>query len=190
MQEHPIIFSSEMVRAIIEGRKTQTRRVIKEISSAESVAPNERENLSICCPYGQVGDRLWVREKFLLRGQGKLVIYAADLDSVEAAGIAGLYGGWKPSIHMPRWASRLTLAITEIRVQRVWEISEEDAKAEGANPAWLPRPISPTNYGTFKLGNEPTHKEAFKVAWDSINAKRGYEWDKNVWVWDISFRKV
>lgn len=206
MKERPILFSSPMVRAILEGRKTQTRRVIadqendwasvhpdgsglgwiawapKPETAAFTVKAYPGED-GFKCPHGVPGDRLWVRETWLDisehgfdAGGGEhfynKVAYRASNDPVTNG------SPWRPSIFMPRWASRITLEITGVRVQRVQEISEEDANAEGVVPA-VP---------TVKLLGE--YRVAYKHLWDSLNAKRGYGWDKNPWVWVIEFKRV
>ena len=165
MKERPIIFSTPMVKAILDGRKTQTRRVIKDqppLSMRDMFKP---KNLK--CPYGQVGDRLWVRETFKPYNCMGGFAYKADGDL--STGFP-----WKPSIHMPRGASRITLEITESRAERLQDISEEDAKAEGVK--CCPNAVS-------------DYKHHFMILWDSINGKK-YPWDSNPWVWVISFKVV
>ena len=126
MKERPILFSGEMVRAILDGRKSQTRRVVKP------------EPPSWCEKAGVSVTRLWVQETWLPRAKATDAVYRADFDEIEAAGIGGMYGGWRPSIHMPRWASRITLELIDVRVGRVQEISETDAMREGMDPLPLP----------------------------------------------------
>ena len=164
MSEKPIIFSSEMVKSILEGRKTQTRRVIKQ-----------QENHAIDnCPFGKPGDTLWVREKFLMHyPEDHSVLY---VDDMEKAGFKQSEWCWKPSIHMPRWASRINLVIKSVRVERLWYISENDAIAEGATPSCVGDDLDYLKY-----------RSGYMFLWDSINAKRGYGWDKNPWVWVIEF---
>lgn len=195
MKERPILFSSEMVRAILEGRKTQTRRVIND----EYMGVVERVDLGmddywhgfhgriICfhrkCPYGQPGDRLWVRETFWHYGLGselggRQYYYKCDMD-LPAEFQIDHFMKWKPSIFMPRWASRIQLEITNIRVERVQEISEEDAKAEGSI-AWHD---THPDHGTV-------YKPEYRLLWDKINAKRGYSWTSNPWVWVVEFRRL
>jgi len=192
MRERPIIFSGPMVRAILDGRKTQTRRAVKSsgIWSVEdrdgSRWPGYENNYGewqwMACPYGQPGDRLWVRECWGLRdtqpkdGPERAVIgYRAD---GETAAPNGRYQLWRPSIHMPRWASRITLEITGVRVERVQDISEEDARAEGVSETC----VLPGDRGSFI--------PSFGMLWEQINAKRGYGWDVNPWVWVIEFRRT
>jgi len=186
VKERPILFSTEMVRAILEGRKTQTRRVIKPkpwLIDPHKVEYNlwecgdGKETYLIKCPYGKPGDLLWVRETWGLYdtqpkdGPGKALLFyrASDGESYELR-----YQLWRPSIFMPRWASRITLKIINVRVERLQDISEEDAIKEGA---------------TFRKG-EWGELDAFNYIWDSINAKRGYSWDSNPWVWVIEFKRV
>ncbi len=183
MKEHPILFSGEMVRAILEGRKTMTRRVAK-YKGTGGLPPmmNEGEE-EAWCPYGQVGDRLWVRETW--RGKGyahSFIEYRADMGCKQDVGwghplpVRWGDGKWKPSIHMPRWASRITLEITGVKVERVRDISMDDAWNECVpiEPSW------------------PYYEavEHFRRLWDSINYKRGFGWDVNPWVWAITFKVV
>lgn len=179
MSEHPILFSGPMVRAILGGRKTMTRRVIKP-----QPPPDLKEQLLahgvmlinrawFLCPYGQPGDRLWVREAFKLWPNGE-IFYAAT-PAPEKRGKFLPLGNWKPSIFMPRWASRITLEITAVRVERIQDISEEDIYAEGClYTPWLP-------------SGDPL---VFQNVWDSLNAKRGYGWENNPWTWVISFKRL
>lgn len=170
IKERPILFSGEMVRAILDGRKTQTRRVVKGIAldwlapdmfTPRFVASPEND----LCQYGKVGDRLWVRETFQPYGDG--YAYRATPAIPENH-------NWKPSIFMPRAASRITLEITNVRVERLNEISDKDAEAEGVE-AWS------------NSGNSPAWK--FQCLWDRINGKK-YPWSSNPWVWVIEFRKI
>lgn len=199
MRERPILMCGEMVRAILEGRKTQTRRVCKFLSDSESWSKQmdfERKlgdspTLKILleqCPYGTVGDRLWVREKFMCAeecGHGVGVprlFYTADKPASDPRGGKVWCGpdmtwGIHPSIHMPRWASRITLEITGVRVERVQEITEADAEAEGVQ---FMRDIPDAD-------ETLTARTLYEILWDSINAKRGYGWDKNPWVWVVVF---
>ncbi len=224
--ERPILFSGPMVRAILDGRKTQTRRVFKhqpeedrsrlvvgsyhptiivrgeEAPGAETFgAYSDDGDFALPCPYGVVGDRLWVREThsiFDLRPEScdtefsayptgpcpVAVGYFADDSSRE---ITITPEQWRepfdcdhviprPSIHMPRWASRITLEITAIRVERIRDISAEDCRAEGVDGG--------------DSTNELGWRYSFGSLWNSINEKRGYGWDANPWVWAISFRRV
>ena len=174
-----------MVRAIISGKKTQTRRVIKpqpiyfahggQLAFADKHShPHFDHKRGIKQPY-EVGDLLWVREAWASSKQAVgpeeacYVYRATDPDWSEFQGWR-----WKPSIFMPKKASRLHLMVTGVRVERLHSISEEDAKAEGVDPdAVIPFFMS--------------HKETFMILWDDINKKRGYGWDTNPWVWVVDF---
>jgi len=221
MKEHPILFSGEMVRAILEGRKTQTRRVVKPQPPLIANWAYGNPELSSCgfgntgygyahyvggafkrfrCPYGQPGDRLWVRETWQLvreqgyngpetwieewpRGkpipkswpEGWWLDFRADKDPLGSS--------WRPSIFMPRWASRITLEVVSVRVERVQAISEGDAKAEGVTP----EKRNPYLKDGQILYNEIPARVLFKSIWDSVNAKRGGKkwlvepWD--LWLW-------
>jgi hypothetical protein len=202
MKEHPILFSGPMVRAILEGRKTMTRRVVKpqlrpltpddtwyladrklwtfapkkggHFTSSDVAwfnLPSVMADIQRPCPYGVPGDRLNVRETWNADGCDH-VIFKADGGSATAAGYAA-EPKWKPSIHMPRKYCRILLEVVSVRVERVQDISEEDAKAEGVD--WYPalQPIA-----------------MFQDLWDSINAKRGLGWDVNPWVWVVEFKRV
>ena len=189
MKEHPIIFSAEMVRAILDGRKTQTRRIIKPQPPPEYYENNEKgyaqshhRNWTVC-PYGQPKDRLWVRENIRWHKEGTPTRYGADGCPVMRDGesVAWIFNeGHMPSIHMPRWASRITLEITDVRVERLIEISGEDLEAEGFR--------SPLGGHLSDDYAELTGQ--FSVLWDSLNAKRGFCWDTNPWVWVISFKRI
>jgi hypothetical protein len=180
-----------MVRAILEGRKTMTRRVVKK-QPVSGFDETFYRNGMIKCPHGTPGDCLWVREtwakalwsdsclpleRYLPGSKYQGALYAAtphpDYHNK---------GLWKPSIFMPRWASRITLEIGCIRVERLQEITEEDAKAEGISegPALFYK-------GPTKVW--PNRREAFRDLWDTLNAKRGYGWGVNPWVWVISFTR-
>lgn len=191
MKERPILFSGPMVRAILAGRKTQTRRICKkawwdEFTWAGDVYParesgwiawwpkgdaefTKRAYLDgFLCPYGQPGDRLWVRETWLLvddMNGSQQVHYRADNEDIP--------GSWKPSLFMPRWASRISLEITGVRVERLQGITEEDAQKEGVE--------IDGHYSMF-------YKTAFKKLWDSINGKK-HPWESNPWVWCIEFKR-
>jgi hypothetical protein len=183
VRERPILFSSPMVRAILEGRKTQTRRVIGN-GTAEDIyrrwADPEQspQVVRLACRYGQPGDLLWVRETWAT-DDDKTFWYRADGETYNA----GL--PWRPSIHMPRAASRITLEIVSVRVERVQDISREDARAEGLT--W----VAPT-WGIPGIANSwnGDPRESFKALWNDINAKRGHGWDSNPWVWVVEFKRL
>ncbi len=196
MKERPVIFNGEMVRAIIDGRKTQTRRVMKvqpkpsetrsgdfwfsskKLESMVHVSDFTPGNSPIadchlffqehCCPFGQVGGRLWVRETF--GDCGNRLVYRADTED----GAASQVKRWVLSIHMPREACRILLEITAVRVERLNDISEEDAKAEGA----------PTELCI--IGEK--HYMGFRTLWKSIYGEES--WSANPWVWVIEFKQV
>lgn len=182
MKEHPILFTTEMVRAIIEGRKTQTRRVVKpqpihiewfthQNGWCAKVAENRYEMKE--CPYGVPGDRLWVRETWC--PCRVFTIYRADCIDDKPSENTDEWNEprgdkWRPSIHMPRTESRILLEVTNVRVERVQEISEADIIAEGCPKAYL-------------LG-----RNWYQPLWDTINAKRGYPWKSNPWAWVVLFK--
>jgi len=175
MKEHPIPFRPEMVTAILENRKTMTRRPIRFKPYADEkfgAYPHE-------CPYGRPGDRLWVRETWTNENCEE-PIYRADGHKIDWS---GKKIKWKPSRFMPRWASRITLEILNLGVERLQEITEEDARAEGI--IWTQIETSPGS-GIFK----PYAIEEFKHLWNSIYSKKGMGWEGNPWVWCISFRRI
>ena len=191
--EHPILFSGEMVRAIMEGRKTQTRRVIKPQPNDIRESPFVKSGIEDTHGYEikrkyAPGDKLWVRETwmpFTENGvRSGMAIYRAT-DKPEQDGDRPLK--WRPSIFMPRWASRITLEVVSVRVERVQDISEEDALSEGIS-FWKPKEMDNRPFEENFWTNYPQF--AFQNLWDSINAKRGYGWDANPWVWVIEFRRV
>ncbi|HFN7502179.1 TPA: hypothetical protein ACHGXE_002051 [Escherichia coli] len=201
MTERGMIFNGEMVRAILDGRKTQTRRVVKfkprepglnlnfsglklghyrtgdasggyVLASRGAMGCWNDKTYPVHCPYGQPGDRIWVRETFSAVPDHdepagcSALLYAADGN--------GPYGKWTPSIHMPRWASRILLKITDVRVERLNSISEEDAKAEGG-----PTECCVIGYKHF-LG--------FRSLWKAIYGDES--WQANPWVWVIEFKRI
>ena len=169
MKERPILFSGDMVRAILAGEKTQTRRVAK-------IQPMDWSKTYFRCPYGQPGDRLWVRETFMPLTKG----YAYRADNLINEKFPGTK--WKPSIFMPRKANRIMLEITNIRVERLQEITPSDYRNEGIN-IFYPA-------GMNSLDIESMLKQRWIDLWDSINLKRGQGWNKNPWVWVIEFKRV
>jgi hypothetical protein len=239
MNEHPIIFSGEMIRAILEGRKTQTRRIVKPqpgiglfarscfrgidkpepaFAMMEVGARDGKFLHYLNCPYGMPGGRPWVRETFAQMYVGDGCIYEEDFDNgQECKGCKGCTieyradhpeerrpGGWDGALdlegpdaphwhspyHMHRWQSRLTLEIKSIRVERLQDISEVDARAEGAcnREAYI---------AAGKFGHRDPNsslitlpRTLFAGLWDSINAKRGFCWETNPWVWVIEFERI
>ncbi|EPV3838541.1 hypothetical protein Q4R42_16165 [Morganella morganii subsp. sibonii] len=212
MKERGIIFNADMVRAILDGRKTQTRRIMKpqptpcdyidwrrnargghvwpsNIFRTMLHVEGELQNgdggwkglVGDTCPFGDIDDRLWVREAFQvgLCTESTIAYKATHKPSDLEEGWHEKIK-WRPSIHMPRWASRILLEITGVRVERLQSTSEEDAKAEGFDNSqsdaansigWFEKPI-----------------RAFRRAWENIYGADG--WDSNPWVWVIEFRRV
>ena len=180
-KEHPILFSAPMVRALLNGSKTQTRRVVKPTPEwiGQSGVLSYRGRVGLphaLSPYGQPGDRLWVRETWMdLRGvEGALggAMYRATFGNAPEG------GKWRPSIHMPRWASRITLEITSVRVERLQDISEADALEEGITYNDLPNNgLAPRRARTW-----------YCSLWEQINGPGS--WDANPWVWVIEFKRV
>lgn len=195
MKERPILFSGPMVRAILDGRKTQTRRVVKPQPETATDCPYHvgvgQSRKSRTCPYGTVGDRLWVREAWLpfdqdhVIGDCKVAYMAEATPTSEEIRKEYIREGrnyrWRPSIHMPRWASRITLEITGVRVERLQEISETDAIAEGAMSQLCSMHDQPD---AMKF----THRNGFTNLWQSINGPES--WASNPWVWVIEFRRL
>lgn len=223
MKERPILFSASMVRALLDGSKKQTRRVVKPQFAADAI-PVEmpatdpaggwvvpgHSGVWWCdaaanpddvrrCPYGQPGDRLWVREAHYLTDDGdtEYAVYAADdlatyqhLRSIDAlpsdfpADVKAQHRRLRPSIHMPRWASRITLEITSVRVERLQDISEADALAEG---------IVRQPDGGYGLA-DTTHyhftdpRQSYFSLWEAINGAGSVE--ANPWAWAVSFRRL
>lgn len=205
MKERPILFNGEMVRAILDGRKTQTRRILgnkkvwpsdiiqdtdwidgKEVSLGFESDDHGWLNTELMCPYGQPGDRLWVRETHAIvprtayaQSTGVEQV-ASPFDSHDAAVFREGWerskpGRWRPSIHMPRWASRITLEITAVRVERLQDISEEDAQAEGA--------------GIPLTGHDDDFcRGVFMELWKSVYGAES--WKLNPWVWVLEFKRL
>ncbi|HBC3301821.1 TPA: hypothetical protein KDU95_003462 [Escherichia coli] len=186
MKERGMIFNDEMVRAILGGNKTQTRRIVEEKFYGRAVAA---ELLAKHCPYGQPGDRIWVRETYRVHGKATDVatlVYRASVRNswteqthrvpVEVCN-KPVSEKWTPSIHMSRWASRILLEITDVRVERLHDMSEADAKAEGATPA------------TYKITpSEAVYRVGFGDIWRSIYGQDN--WLSNPLVWVIEFKRI
>ncbi len=229
LRERPILFSGPMVRAILNGSKTQTRRVVKpqptnrhvfRAVSGHEWLGHERTWLwdarwedergrhgtfvgDFRCPYGQPGDRMWVRESWAtptsydslspseaMATMGQRLPFGAPQVWYRASTREQNQANhrWRPSIHMPRRISRLTLEITEVRVERLQEITEADARAEGI-----------TDGGCLSCGESepcgcanpaPDARDSFAWLWNQINEARGFGWHANPWVWVIGFRRV
>ncbi|HCI2791682.1 TPA: hypothetical protein NOT72_002574 [Pseudomonas aeruginosa] len=217
MKERPILFNDQMVRAILEGRKTVTRRVMKpqptpskdgghhwpcKVHQSMLHVERELQNGECCwcglaeaaCPYGQPGDRLWVREAWAADAQvdaiaprdlsqGEPIWYPADF-SVRQTGCSMISKGrGRPSIHMPRWASRILLEITAVRIERLQDISEKQALAEG---------VELEGEGVCWAGAAGTASdspvESFRLLWELINGAGS--WNANPWVWVVEFKRV
>ncbi|HFE3481497.1 TPA: hypothetical protein ACF3IV_001856 [Enterobacter hormaechei] len=211
MKERGMIFNGEMVRAILDGRKTQTRRIINpqpEATLSGSLSGKwlnrplnglllpKIEDIAIHCPFGVVGDRIWVRETWAR--------YNIDQNSHDIAYRATTpadwpeEGRWRPSIHMPRWASRIMLEITDVRVERLQDISEEDAKAEGL--AEITKDGSLFKFGIPDRDGYPgaddngwpwtewerNPVDSYCKLWQSIYGEES--WQANPWVWVIEFK--
>lgn len=190
MAERPILFSGPMVRAIIEGRKTQTRRAVKGLAldwlnDARFTPGYVAAASNGLCPFGYAGDRLWVRETFAeVNG---CLLYRADQEYAVRR--------WTPSIHMPRSACRLVLDISDVRIERLQDITDQDAVAEGCR--WVGTRGGRDVYSAssrapgvrvenFNPTGAPSAREAFEGLWASINGRDS--WDANPWVWVVSFR--
>lgn len=184
----PILFNSEMINAILDGRKSQTRRIIKpqplnpKWSGSEWIETgcDDTKHFVLKCSY-KVGMRLWVRETFITGthiGHAPWVRYRATDEADIPKGAK-----WSPSIFMPRWASRISLEIVDMRVERIQDISEDDAWDEGINEKEANKRPYINKYGVGCA------TAVFSNLWESINGKRGYGWAENPWVWAISFKK-
>ncbi|MCW9408936.1 hypothetical protein N5I62_04035 [Klebsiella quasipneumoniae] len=215
MKERGMIFNGEMVRAILDGRKTQTRRIMKvqpvlngnfyEVFGAawskgmKSIPALPGHSLSTRCPFGAVGDRIWVREAFRVHSRATdvatLVYKASERNSwteqthrvpVAVCNKPATPEKWTPSLHMPRWASRILLEITDVRVERLNAISEEDARAEGIIDGGCLNCGEPEPCGC--ANPDPDATDAFAYLWQSIYGQEN--WNANPWVWVISFKRV
>lgn len=203
MKERPIIFNDEMVRAILAGRKTQTRRIVKPQPEFRDVGgvfhswafkkrhaagfwlyPNAKEHILPECQFGQPDDRLLVRESIRYSKEHGNHYYFADSAGVGNLVHARLPKKSVPSIHMPRWASRITLEITGVRVERLQDIGEEDAIAEGVE-THIDDGV--TYYGGYGCGDVRPDR-AFQVLWQSIYGVDS--WGANPWVWVIEFKRL
>jgi hypothetical protein len=235
VKERPILFSGDMVRALLDGRKTVTRRIVmpqpsgkflgllKRPLRAEKDEPvlrawfrageGEQSSHEVTCPYGQTGDILWVRETFVAFGRwetrfseekgrdewhfvdmtletGRAYRYDGALPNAQRGGTTPAW--WKrPSIFMPRAAARIALEVTGVRVERLQDISEVDAIAEGIRQhdqrnGWVNECQLPDGKRHF----DSSAYGMFRQLWDSLNAARGCGFDVNPWVWCISFKRI
>lgn len=219
MKETQLLFTAPMVRAVLAGTKTQTRRLIKPrhdwtMDERDDGAPwpffmdyvhGEPEPVEVPCPYGAPGDRLWVKETWRAEERGADAIdgvrFRADDAFVEIAPTQaaanewvdaydnGKHGNkWRPSIFMPRWASRITLEVTDVRVERVQSISDADIAAEGVTEAAVRelRVHKSAKAWTDTVGAMP--RDLWRIVWSTINGAES--WGSNPWVWVLSFRRV
>lgn len=211
MKERPIIMSGESVLAILAGRKTQTRRVVKPqpYSGAEPIGraasqfggrksgfgwafriPDGSKTGQACWAPWAPGDRLWVREAWEIEPGYRpildIVHYRADGDPLPDPGEEGIRLAWRSPLFMPRWASRLTLEVVEVRVQLVQEISRRDAEAEGVAGVVLSDFTDDSVYGQVLL--DPV--AGYRASWDALNAKRGFPWASNPFVWVVEFKAL
>lgn len=209
IKERPILFSAPMIRALLDGRKSQTRRIAKVtddgckpgmITPLVGFTPRNIANHISYCPYGKIGDRLWVRETFCIVddtefGGDKWIDYRATPRYSEShpAGWENEPKNtealkWKPSIHMPRWASRILLEITNVSVERLNDISEEDAVLEGIEPE--PGTSHWKNYDTLPGGWRYLESpiQSYRTLWESINGQGS--WNLNPFCWVIEFRRI
>ena len=210
IKERPILFLAPMVRAILEGRKTVTRRPVKATKAhadgfmmldhgkgwrpynafGDFVSDHEGMEYPIACPYGKLGDRLWVRETCFINDYREASVPEQERADCEihyrADGIPDFEGEeelirWRPSIHMPRWASRILLEVTDVRVERLQDITEEQALAEG---------IKKHSDGGYHVEDGKHYSdspvESFACLWSSV----GGNWDANPWVWCVSFKRI
>ncbi|WLG64798.1 hypothetical protein PSH90_12055 [Pseudomonas sp. FP1762] len=194
IKERPILFSAPMVRAILDGRKTVTRRPMKgsALKWLEEFVPEfVSHSANGLCPFGRPGERLWVREAFGLQvrhyggGTGEHIVYrATNPNAIYCKSAEGREYPvkWKPSIHMPRHSSRILLEITDVRVERLQDITYEQAAAEGVHRGPLREWCASDEGGACHKYPIP----AFRDLWQST----GGDWDANPWVWCVSFRRV
>lgn len=220
VKERPILFSAPMVRAILEGTKSQTRRIVKPQPPAyagdieeSSDYPGEffywlggsDHGATFLCPYGQPGDRLWVRESWLFVGtdmarlgrthvnQDGVIEYQDGTRQTFTTHHANVERWmtrkqqWRPSIHMPRWASRILLEVTAVRVERLKSISQEDALEEGVTRQML------NDFGCAAGESEEDFnfhraRRTFQLLWESINGPGS--WEANPWVWVVEFKRL
>ncbi len=211
MRERPIPFSAPMVRAVLAGTKTQTRRVVKPqpfqedrdicrpstgwavVDRQGAIQRWDPGHIRQSCPYGQPGDRLWVREAWRADRAfdavpprsipvGSPTFMEASRDSWLGGPHDGQPGALRPGMFMPRWASRITLEVTGVRVERLQGISEADAQAEGAPSADL------ASGRECIFPHQGTHRWGFQLLWESINGPGS--WAANPWVWVVEFRRA
>ena len=216
--DHRICEREDSIKAILDGRKIQTRKVIypqPELdpdgakygmggfwwASSKCLSMVTVEQMPCLCPYGQIGNKLWVPEPWLLYNHlGTFVgsIPKQRCSSALSVGykVDGLdpenIFGWRPSITMSKWAARIWLEITDIRVERVRDITDKDALAEGIITTYNECQFPPVPWYTYSgaIHQYVFPRVAFEHLWDTINAKRGYGWDIDPWVWVLTFKKI
>lgn len=195
MKERPILFSTEMVQAIIEGRKTMTRRLLK-VRGCKPFIPDdhftkediERWNKNYH-PYGNTGEILWVRESFCNVNKPDFdPEFVYKTESLDAEDYDPTEWNWKPSIHMPKAAARIYLEITNIRVERLNVITEDDAMREGVDRSFFYKRNIATPESLEEFYNQGFYKRGFRIIWKSINGMDS--WKSNPWVWVISFKTL
>ncbi|MHB2060267.1 hypothetical protein [Pseudomonas monsensis] len=199
-KERPILFSAPMVRAILDGRKTVTRRPVKvqprsraDIGSYGKGQPFIRNpdvtKRNTECPFGKPGERLWVRETCLINDYRETNVpeeERAETEIVYRADPLPCWEGeeseirWRPSIHMPRWACRILLEITDVRVERLQDISRADIRAEGLQ--------CPPELASDDVS--PNYRDWYPAAWKELWNSTGGDWDANPWVWVVEFKRV
>jgi len=242
MTERPILFSAPLVRAILAGTKTVTRRLVRNpdgwrlammgesgtASCYQSAPPHDYAERDIDCPFGAPGDRLWVRENWALhtepmegQGVGYTLEYLAERSTRRIVFDTRIYPsgpppgapepwpanavdrGGRPSIHMPRWASRLTLEVTDVRVERLQDIDPGEVHEEGFRASTRAKPLEAgplvwnsaygcwhnDDYDAFCEREDAAIVQAFAALWDSLTPE-GSRWADNPWVWAVSFRRV
>lgn len=226
MIERPILFSDVMVRKLLDGSKTQSRRVVRLPADSGTVhidpggtvfgpgpylkverATNDggpTMHPRIYSPYGYPGTQLWVRETWSVMNAARDTVILRGhherredgLDIVYRSSEPHEHRGWRPSIFMPRWASRIKLEITEVRIQRLHDISDEDAKAEGVEPYTPPyghisteQRVPGPGFERCRLGDQP-HRLPFAHLWDKINNRDGRRWADNCLVWALTFKRI
>ena len=204
-EEHPIIFLGPSFLSVQNGQQTQTRRPVnpQPVDIFPFLGKNQNPtgefgwcshpnvvSRHVCCPFGIPGDRLWVRESIRFVDDGHTDYYwcyGADGVRIQTPCEGALKYKSYSSIHMPRWASRITLEVMDVRVQRLQEMSEEDARAEGVEP-WAFNSEQPMTSG--ELGADSPYRGGFACAWDDIYDARNLTWFANPWVWAITFRQL
>lgn len=198
MKERPILFSGEMVRAILRGQKTQTRRIAKDVRhpdlgnwytpGALVMEGEPQQVIHRACPYGQPGERLWVRETFAMDDNGdyEWPVYRADGSPLPILPLSRGPSRWKPAIHMPKAQARIWLEITGVHLERLQEISNADAQAEGCDHC---DPCEHTRQSCTEIGCPgPDYRYGYRKLWEQLNGP--HSWIANPWVWVIEFQQI